>query len=193
MIIAIGTTNVIKVQAVEEVLVDYPTLAHAKLISVSVPSGISEQPLSLEEIIKGAKNRAKNAYDACSTCDYSFGIESGLFEAVGAQTGYLEACICCIYDGADTYLGLSCGFEVPPQILQLVLEKDRDLSQACHESGITKNPKLGSAEGLIGILSKGRVTRKEYTKQCIVTALIQLENEALYKQQSAIPQMDLKS
>jgi len=184
MIIAIGTTNVIKVQAVEEVLQNYPTLAHATLKSVSVPSEISEQPLSLEEIIKGAKNRAKNAYEACSPCDYSFGIESGLFEAVGAQTGFLEACICCIYTGSDYHLGLSCGFEIPPQILQLVLDNGRDLSQACYESGITTNAKLGSAEGLIGILTKGRVNRKEYTKQCITTALIQLENADLYQQRS---------
>lgn len=183
MIIAVGTTNTIKVQALEEILHDYPLLANGKVKSFNVPSEIAAQPLSLEEIIKGAKNRAKNAFEACGKCTYSFGIESGLFEAVGTQTGFLEACICSIYDGTNYFIGLSCGFEIPPHILELVIDKNHELAQACYESGITSNKKLGSAEGLIGILSKGRIDRKEYTKQCIVTALLQLENLSLYKKQ----------
>jgi non-canonical (house-cleaning) NTP pyrophosphatase len=55
-----------------------------------------------------------------------------------------------------------------------------DLSQACHDSGISFDPKIGSGEGLIGILTKGRINRKKYIKQCIMTALIQLENSHFY-------------
>ena len=181
MIIALGTKNNVKIQALEEVIKDYPQLASATMHTLSVPSEISEQPLSLEEIIQGAKNRAKNAFGACQDCNYGIGIESGLFKASGTQTGFLEACICCIYDGASDYIGMSCGFEIPQFILDLVIDKNRDLSQACHEAGITTNPKLGAAEGLIGILTKGRVNRKDYTKQCITTALIQLENGQWYQ------------
>lgn len=181
MIIAVGTTNKIKIKAITELLHDYPQLAHAEVKSFSVSSEIAEQPLSLEEIIRGAKNRAKNAFEACDSCSYSFGIESGLFEAIGTQTGFLEACICCIYDGVNHLIGLSCGFEVPPHILELVVEKNRDLAQACFDAGVTTNEKLGSAEGLVGILSKGRIDRKEYTKQCIATALFQLENADWYQ------------
>lgn len=180
MNIAIGTTNAIKIQAVEEVIKDYFQFVSAKIRTFSVPSGISEQPLSLEEIIAGAKNRARNAFAECHDCKYSFGIESGLFEACGTQSGYLEACICCIYDGAEDHIGLSCGFELPSHILGLVLDEKMDLSQACYHSGVTTNTKLGAAEGLIGILTKGRVTRKDYTKQSVTTALIRLENASLY-------------
>lgn len=177
MIIAVGSTNAAKVKAVEEIIQDYPMLARATVQSFSVASEIPEQPMSLEEIIKGAKNRARNAFEACESCRYSFGIESGLFEAPGTQTGYLEACICCIYDGVKDHIGLSCGFEIPPKILDLVLNEKKDLTQACNAVGVSTNTKLGAAEGLIGILTKGRIDRKEYTKQCLVTALIQLENE----------------
>lgn len=180
MKIAIGTTNIVKVQAVEEVIEDYPHLSNAEIIPVSVPSEISEQPMSLEEIITGAKNRAKNAFAACDGCTYSFGIESGLFQAVGTQSGYLEACICIIYDGTNFHTGLSCGFEIPTEILKLVVDHKMDLSQACFESGFSANAKLGAAEGIIGLLTKGRIVRKEYTKQCVKTALIQIENANLY-------------
>jgi len=182
MIIAIGSTNKIKVEALQETILDYPKLAHATVHPCSVPSEISEQPLSLEEIILGAKNRAKNAFESLEDSKYGFGIESGLFEAKGTQTGYLEACICCIYDGVNHHIGLSCGFEIPPHILDFVINKNRDLSQACYDAGVTSNSKLGSAEGLIGILTNGRVNRKEYTKQCITTAVVQLENFSWYPQ-----------
>lgn len=178
--IAVGSTNVIKLAAVKEVIKGYPDLADAEVHAVSVPSGISEQPLSLEETIAGATNRARNAYAACPGCRYSFGIESGLFQAGGVRTGFFEASICCIFDGSATYMGMSCGFEVPKQILDFVLKQNMDLSQACYHSGITANTQLGAAEGLIGLLTKGRVDRKEYTKQSIITALLQVENSHWY-------------
>jgi len=150
-----------------------------KIHSFSVPSEVGDQPLSLGETILGAKNRARNAY-ACGPCRYSFGVESGLMEAMGSQTGFLEATICCIYDGKNYHIGISSGFEVPPQILDLVLNQKLDLGQACYQSGFTTNAKLGAAEGIVGMLTKGRVDRKLYTKQAITMALVQLENSKWY-------------
>lgn len=180
MYVCIGSKNQIKVKAVEEVIANYPEFVGVKTSSISVSSGVSEQPMSLEETIKGAKNRALNAYIACEPCSYSFGIESGLFKAEGTATGYLEASVCCIYDGSNYFTGLSCGFEVPAKILKFVLEDKMNLSQACNKAGITSDINLGSAEGLIGLLSKGRIDRKEYTKHAIVTALIQVQNLSWY-------------
>ena len=179
MTVAIGSTNQIKIGALEEVIQEYPDFSGSLVIACEVPSEVSSQPLSLEETIRGAKNRARNAFVA-SGCQYAFGVESGLFEAPGTQSGFLEACICAIYDGVDYYVGLSCGFEIPRQVLDLVLQQKMELSQACHSSGISADSKLGSGEGLIGILTKGRINRKKYTKQCIMTALIQLENSHFY-------------
>ena len=135
-----------------------------------------EQPLSLEEIIQGAKNRAYNAFQASQPCSYSIGLESGLFKAPGTMTGFLEASICSIFDGTNHHIGMSCGFEIPPAILELVLTKKLNFSEACHHAKITEHAHLGSKEGLIGLLTKGKIDRKKYTKQSIITALIQLEN-----------------
>ena len=51
------------------------------------------------------------------------------------------------------------------------------MNDAAHKAGLTKNPKVGSAEGLVGIMTKGRLTRKEYTKEAIRTALIHIDTE----------------
>lgn len=180
MLIVVGSTNEVKVQAVEEVVKDYAHFASANILSYATSSNVSEQPLSLEETIRGAKNRAVNTFKAHPECVYSFGIESGLLHAEGTHTGFFNACVCCVFDGKRYHIGLSTGFEVPPPILAYVIEHKMDLSQACCHSGITNNEHIGSAEGLIGILTKGRVNRKDYTKQSVMAALIQLENAHWY-------------
>lgn len=181
MIIAIGSTNKAKVEAVKEAIQNYQNLAKKRIFSFSTASDVSPQPLSLEETIRGSKNRAIKAFAVCESCAYSFGIESGLMEAPGTQTGFLNVCACTIFDGVESYLGLSCGFEVPPKILQFVLEQKMDLTQACLQAGITKNSEIGSTEGLVGILTNGQIDRKEYTKQSIIPALAQLANAHWFK------------
>lgn len=184
MIIAVGSTNQVKVLAVEEVVKTYPYLDQSKIIPFSVPSEVREQPLTLEETILGAKNRAKNAFTKCDSCSFGVGIESGLCQAIGTRSGFLHVCACCIYDGAHNCTGLSTGFEVPPLILDLMISQKMDLSQASFLCGITDNLNIGAAEGLIGILTKGRMNRKEYTKQSVITAFIQLENHQWYTQKT---------
>jgi inosine/xanthosine triphosphatase len=176
LIIAIGSTNQAKVQALAEVIREYPILATAQIMPLSTPSKVSDQPLSLSETIDGAKNRASGVFHACSGCTYGFGIESGMIEAPGTQTGFFCVTVCSIYNGSDFHMGMSTGFEVPSAILKLMLEKKIDMTQACLEAGISQNALLVAEEGLIGILTSGRIDRKHYTKECIITALTQLEH-----------------
>lgn len=180
MIIAIGSTNNAKIRAVEEAVQNSIYFSNIKLISFAVRSDVSEQPLSLQETIQGAKNRSKNAFYQCD-CKYSFGIESGLMKAE-TSTGYLHVSACCIYDGNNYFTGLSSGFEIPLPILDLIFKKQMDLTQACLHSGISNNSKIGSTEGLIGVLTKGKIDRKEYSKQAITMAILQLENSDWFSQ-----------
>jgi inosine/xanthosine triphosphatase len=181
MVIAIGSTNEAKVLAVKEVILTSPGFSTEEVFSVSTSSGVSDQPLSLQETILGAKNRARNAFEKCNPCKISFGIESGLMKTPDVTTGFIHVSVCSIFDGENHYIGLSTGFEIPQQILDLVLNNKMDLSQACLHSGISTNAKIGSTEGLIGILTKGKVDRKEYSKQSVFAAILQLENATWYK------------
>lgn len=181
MLIAIGTKNQAKIQALQETLEEIRCFDSFEILSFSVSSGVSDQPLSLEETITGAKNRARASFLLPDSAPhYGFGIESGLIQAPGTRTGFLNLCVCCIYNGKNYNTGFSTGFEVPFPILQRVIEEKLDLSQACIASGISANKKLGEEEGLIGILTKGKINRQEYTKQCIHTALVQIVNHSWY-------------
>lgn len=178
MKIIVGTKNQSKSEAVREVLAEYENFSEADLGFVSVESGVSDQPKNLEESVQGAKNRASNAFS--EEFDYSMGIESGLFEVPLSDGILADLCVCVIFDGKNFSYGFSCGFELPQKITDLMMNEGLDMTQASNEVGLSKNPKLGEAEGLIGILTKGKISRKRYTKQAIMTALIKLENKELY-------------
>lgn len=178
MKIKIGSKNKVKVEALEEVLSDYKELKNAEIISKEIDSNVDDQPKSLEETIKGAKNRARKVFEDCG---YSFGIESGLMKIPNFKNSFVDITVCIIYDGEKFYPGFSSCFECPKEVSRLMLEEDLNMSEASFKVGLTKNPKLGSAEGLIGLLTKGRMTRKDYTKQAIILALIQVENRELYQ------------
>src|SRR3989344_517192 len=160
MIINVGSKNKVKVGAVEEILKDYTHLARAKISGVDVDSGVSAQPKSFEETIQGAINRAKDSF---KDCDYSIGLESGLMNVPHSKSGYMDVCVCAIYDGKEFHIGLSSAWEFPKkEITASILNEGLDINQAMYKAGLTEKKHIGSEEGAIGYFTKGRMDRKEY-------------------------------
>jgi inosine/xanthosine triphosphatase len=78
----------------------------SKVIRQDASSDISEQPLSKEETIAGATNRAKNAFRAVKNTNdlKAIGLEGGLLKKNGI---YNLICAAVIYDGKNIYVGIS--------------------------------------------------------------------------------------
>lgn len=174
MIIHVGSQNQVKIEAVKEVLATYDFLLKAEVISVNVDSGVAAQPLTLEETVSGAQMRAVRSFPGSNL---SVGLESGAHQILNGK--YVELTACVIYNGKKVHVGYSSAFEIPPPMVRL-LQEGLNLEEASVQVGLTSNPHIGQAQGLIGILSHGRLTRKEYTKQAIITALFALQNPQLY-------------
>lgn len=172
MNINVGSTNETKLQAVREVIAMYSFLTEANVVSVKVPSGVSEQPKSLKETVTGAMNRARKAFRDCS---YSIGLESGLMYVPYVKAGYVDIGVCVIYDGKELYHGLSPAFEPPKSVVKYVLIDKLDLNQAAYRAGLTKDLKIGAGEGLTGLLTKGRIPRIDQLKPAIIYAMIGVE------------------
>lgn len=177
MKVKVGSKNTVKIEAVRETLRDYPKFSESKIEGISVDSGVSDQPKTLKETIDGARNRAENSFDEC---EYGFGVESGLMKVPGTKTGIMNITVCAIYDGKQYHVGTAPAFEYPPEVTRLVFEENLNINQAFYRAGLTDNPKLGNEEGVIGVLTKRRMDRKEVTKQAVVMALIHLEHSDLY-------------
>lgn len=169
--------NPSKVTALIMVLSEYPEFSKCPVHSFEVHSGVSEQPKSLDEIVTGARNRARNAY---TSDGMAVGLESGLFQVPLTKTGMMVITACALFDGKEYHLGLSSAFECPQKALRLVLEEGVDLNRAFHQAGLTDDPKLGNGGGIIGVLTKGHVTRSEYMMQAIRLALVHIQNPELY-------------
>lgn len=133
MEIIVASKNPVKVQAVRDVLRNYSEFINYDIVGVEANSNVSEQPKSLEETIQGAINRSVGVF---SGCVYSFGIESGLMEVPMTKTGYMDLCVCAIYDGKDYSLGLSCAFEHPIKVIQMINEESLDVNDAFYKCGL---------------------------------------------------------
>ncbi len=180
MKIIIGSANPQKIKAVQEMAPIYEFMQNAEVLGIEVDSGISDQPKTLDEIILGAKNRAQNAFNSTADATLGFGIESGINPTPHTKTGFVNLCACAIYDGNDFYIGLSGAFELPSEVIDLIVNEGMNTSDACKKIGLTSHEYVGHADGIIGILSKSKLTRLTYSKQAVQMALVRYENKELY-------------
>ena len=178
MKIAVGSKNPAKIQAVKELILDYKMLAAAEIVGVEVSSNVSDQPMSLEETMQGAMNRAQASLP---NHDYGIGIEGGLISVnYEGRDRFFNICFCAIYDGENYYLGAASLFELPEKVATKIREGE-NLSDSMHLSGLTDEKQIGKTQGAIGLLTKGRLPRKAYSQQALRNALIHLENREIYE------------
>ena len=141
-----------------------------------ISSGIRDQPSNLDEICEGAINRAINSFDGC---DFSVGLEAGVYFVKHAESQYLNTCICVIYDGQRIRgIGQSSGFEHPQKVIsECSLGKEIGLvyEKLSGKIGIAQR------EGAIGLLSNGKLVRRQYTQEAVRNALLPLFNKELYE------------
>lgn len=168
MLITVGSKNPNKIQAVREGFLLFPRFSHADFEAFDARSGVSEQPLGLGEILTGARQRAEHAF---SRSPLSAGLESGLIPVPRTRNGYMNISACVIYDGITHYTGLGPAFELPREIIDRVIGQGLELDEAIFRSGFSTNQRIGYSEGIIGMLTGGVVTRKDYMVPAVTMAL----------------------
>lgn len=174
MKIAVGSKNAAKVNAVADILHDYPRLKEAEVVGYEVDSQIAAQPKSLEETIRGARNRAKTAFD--QGADYGVGLESGLMEVPYSKSGYMDVCAAVIYDGDLYHLGLSSGWEFrDPDIFKQIIEGGKEMTDVLIERGLFADGSARAGSGAVGLATGGRLERKGFTQEAIRAALIHID------------------
>jgi len=117
------------------------------VVGVDVPSGVSPQPLSFGEIVRGARQRARRAF---AGADFSVGIEAGVFRVVPVTPRPFQITVACITDGAREALGSGPFFEIPKNMVRKIVRSDR---------------------GSVALVTQGKVTREQVTAEAIVMAL----------------------
>ena len=160
-IIAVGSLNHVKVEAVRTVMESI--YGNVRIIPVHVSSGVPDQPFG-DDTHKGAVNRAKTAI---GEYDLSVGIEAGVFEMYGHLYD-VQHCAVLDRNGKVT-LGMSSGFMYPDKVADLVRNGTTVGKAVAQFYDKTAN---GNKEGAVGILSKGLLDRKSLTEQSVTAAMI---------------------
>jgi inosine/xanthosine triphosphatase len=173
MKVIVGSLNPVKLNATRNIL--EKIYGEIDISSKDVDSEVPDQPFGLDETIKGAVNRAKNSYSV--DMDLSVGIESGLMETPNTITGYIDLQWCAIFDGEKVTLGVSSGFEYPPEVVKEVLS---GVEVGDVMDKITGVDNLGTKKGAVSHLSRDMLDRTENTEQCVLTAMIPRMNEDVY-------------
>jgi len=177
LVIAAGTTNPSKLAGIREAFNELLGVS-IKVFPVAVNSGVPPQPLGINEILLGAKNRCLQAFSAIKDADFGVGVEAGIYRV---EDRYYDVQVAVVRDSHGLMsVGFSPSFQVPPPFAEaLVNGEAEELEVVVDKYFGTKD--IGEKGGLIKILTKGVVTREHLTRDAVLMALIPWVNKELYK------------
>lgn len=176
MIVAVGTSNPVKVKAVENVLSKFYEVT---VIMREVSSKVPPQPIGLETTIEGAISRAKAALEIEARAELGVGIEAGIIPIPGTLSGYMDQQFAAILDRSGRItIGGGPAFEYPLFLVKRVLNEGIEVNTAMAD--LTGDLGLGHREGAIGYFSKGAINRTALTELAVLMALIPRLNQNLY-------------
>lgn len=174
MKVVIASTNPAKIEAVKRAFAKQFPGETFLFEGVSVPSGVSNQPMSEEETKTGAMNRAAQARQAHPKDDFWVGLEGGIQKDAEGLLSFGWVCVI----GRDRRgLGRSVSFYLPDAVAKLVLggmELGAADDQVFGRSGSNKE------EGAVGLLTHKAIDRTTAFEHAVILALIPFKNADLY-------------
>lgn len=149
-----------------------------KIEGINVESNVSEEPVN-DEIYEGASNRIKNVKKIVENegkeADFFVAVESGITNKLGEWT-ILNIAVVEDKNGFKSW-GTSAGFPVPQKYVEDII--NTDLGKVMDK--IFNKTELRAGKGGINLLTKGKITRIDQTKQAIIMALTQFINGETWK------------
>ena len=172
MKIVVASKNPVKINATDAGFCTY--FNGVEVQGVSVESGVSDQPKSDEETLKGALNRVKNARNEFNDADYWVGIEGGL--AMNGSEIEAFAWIV-ITSGEKNGKARTASFQLPGKVAALVAE-GYELGEA--DDILFKQENSKQKTGAVGLLTGNKINRTALYKQAVQLALVPFLNPGLY-------------
>ena len=174
MRVVVASHNPVKLQAVETAWQEVFQGHQVVVLPCSVPSGVSDQPLSEEETYLGAFNRVQRARLEHPNADFWVGIEGGIH----AHSNELAAFAwIAITNGKRLGQARTATFFLPPRVVRLI-KAGKELGEA--DDIVFGRSQSKKKEGAVGLLTRGIIDRKRLYADAIILALIPFVNAALY-------------
>ncbi|NDK09801.1 DUF84 family protein [Candidatus Gracilibacteria bacterium] len=176
MKIAIGTTRLPKLEGIKKGILDCPyfqdILSEIEYFPHNVASEISDMPLSLDEVMLGAKNRATNL-KTLETADFYIGIEGGT-SSIGNKK-YIFGVVYIENNQSEGHYGFSPMMEVPSLIEKKLYQEGLELGPIMGE--LSGNTDIRSENGSMGAWSNDMLTRTDEFSAAFKAAIAPFYNE----------------
>lgn len=177
LLIAVGSQNPAKLEAVSAAFADFFPEASFNLQPVAAQSGVNAQPMGDAETLTGAGNRARAARAAAPDADFWLGIEGGLQNLEGEPGAYLSFCWVVVLGRNQEGKARSASYELPRRIGELIAQ-GMELGDADDlVFGVSDSKKK---TGGVGLLTAGRVIRSQFYAEAVKLALIPFVNPLLF-------------
>jgi inosine/xanthosine triphosphatase len=206
ILVAVGSTRRPKVNAVTEALTAiravYDFLPSFEVVGIEVSSGVRHTPLSREDLMAGARQRAEALVQMARAKNerwkYFVGLEGGLDVIAGLDAipnldvvpdldvvseannrwVFLESWAYVTDGEGRGAFGQSGAVLVPESLAETVVDDGVELSQAIDAFAGGHN--IRDAEGAWGILTRNLVTRQDSFRAAVINALAPFFNRGLY-------------
>ena len=190
IVIAVGSTRRPKLGAVSEALKTIgPNLnpdAEFEIVGAETPSGVSHTPLTRNEIMEGARNRAHSLLGMSRSRQerrhYFVGLEGGLdvIEERGERFVFLENWAYVLDSQGRGAFGQSGGVLLPPELVRSVVDDGIELGEAI--DAFAGDRGIRDAQGAWGVLTKNAITRQDAFRVALINAFAPFYNASLYAQ-----------
>ena len=161
MDVAVGSTNPVKIDAVERTLERF----EPSVTAVSVDSGVPEQPWSIEETVTGAETRARRALET-TDADYGVGLEGGVARLEGVP-GVSLIMWAAVTDGERIERGGGPTLSLPDDVTTR-LEDGAELGPVMDDRLGTDG--IAEADGAAGVLTAGLTSRTQALGEAVACA-----------------------
>jgi inosine/xanthosine triphosphatase len=171
--IVIASSNPVKAEAVR---MGFEAVGFGALqvASINVNSGVSRQPMSDEETLRGAINRMQQIRMKAVNADFWVGIEGGLVKRDSHFEAY--AWIVIGWKGGAGQARTT-SFQLPGNVTNLI-EEGHELGTA--NDMVFEQTNSKQKAGAVGILTRNLITRAQLYKQAVILALVPYINREIY-------------
>ena len=190
MIIAVGSARLVKMNAMSAALASFGSFLSVdtefEVEGVDVPSGVRHTPLTREDTMAGARQRAealrKVAHDKNAPWEYFVGLEGGLdvIREGSSQWVFLENWAYAADRSGRGFFGQSGAILLPAPLVESVVTQGVELSEAI--DAFAGNRGIRDAQGAWGILTHNLITRQEAFRVAVINAFAPFFNSAAYSQ-----------
>jgi inosine/xanthosine triphosphatase len=175
MKIIVGSTNPIKSLAVKETFIEYLN-TYVSVIEFSPKISVSNTPSSIDEMIKGAKERATISLDKYSDNNFGYGvgIESGLFKTNGSY--FLTAYAAIVNKHGEIGIGGGPVLKLPAS--WKFKSETNFFEYGDYVDKLSNETNIEQKQGAMGYLTDHKLVRKDSLKLALLCAYYALKNDS---------------